>query len=157
MDPFDSLTGDFMKIAIMSTHPDLDSAIEIGTRYTRRLDGKHTLTQEEYRSGATFDDVIGRTTEIDRTTTPPGRYFQAGEIPFRSLVANVPANVICGSGKSASTHPCGLLRSQVGCMVVGEAAGTACALASSERVPVNAVNVERLQASLKAQGVLLGR
>ena len=133
----------------------VDTASEIGMRYYHRLDGRYTLTRDEYSSGKHFHDVVGRTTEIDRNP-PPGRCRQAGEIPFSCLTATAPVNAVCGSGKSASTDPFGLLRGQVGCMVIGEAAGTACALASKDGVPVSAVNVLRLQELLRAQGASLG-
>ena len=133
----------------------VDSAAEIGIRYSRWLEGKHTLTKADYSSGKHFPDVIGRTTEIDRSP-PPGRFHQAGEIPLSCLIADAPSNAICGSGKSASTDPCGLLRGQVGCMVVGEAAGTAGAVATGEKRPVTTVSIETLQSALKAHGVLLG-
>ena len=133
----------------------IETATEIGVRLTRRLVGLHTLTQDEYRTARRFDDVIGCTTEIDRAIEPAGRYAQGGEIPFSCLVADSPANVICGSGKSASTDPRGLLRGQVPCMVVGEAAGTAAGLAAQEGVPVNRLDVRRLQRHLVEGGVLL--
>jgi hypothetical protein len=134
----------------------VDTAAEMGTRGTRRLRGRHMLTMEEYRTGARFPDVVGRTTEVDRKSEPPGRLRQAGEIPFRCLVADTPSNVVCGSGKSASTEPRGVLRGQLGCMVIGQAAGTAAALAAQAGVPVNAVEIPSLQAALVAQGVDLG-
>ena len=134
----------------------IESATEIGMRYSNYLNGSYTLTVDDYRTGKRFDDVVGRTTEVYGKSGQRARYQQAGEIPFRCLIADKPANVVCGSGKSASTDPCGLLRGQVACMVVGEAAGTACALATKEGVPVKKVNIDRLKKQLKAQGVLLG-
>ena len=133
----------------------VDSAAEIGVRYSHWLDGKCTFTSDEYGSGKRFDDAIGRAAGIDRSP-PPGRYRQAGEIPFGCLISDTPKNAVCGSGKSASTDPCGLLRGQVTCMIIGEAAGTACALASLENVPVNTVDVRKLQKQLRTQGVSLG-
>jgi len=134
----------------------VDTAAEMGTRGTRRLRGRHMLTMEEYHTGASFPDVIGRTTEVERKSASPGRLRQAGEIPFRCLVADTPKNVICGSGKSASTEPRGVLRGQLGCMVIGQAAGIASALAAQAGVPVNAVDIPALQAALIAQGADLG-
>jgi len=131
----------------------VDTATEMGTRGTRRLRGRHMLTMEEYHAGARFPDVVGRTTEVTRKSASPTRLRQAGEIPFRCLVADHPENVICGSGKSASTEPRGVLRGQLGCMVIGQAAGVAAALAAQSGVPVNAVNITALQAALIAQGV----
>ncbi|NPV49260.1 MAG: FAD-dependent oxidoreductase [Armatimonadetes bacterium] len=133
----------------------LDTATEIGSRRTGRLCGLHTLTADEYRSGQAFPDAIGRTTEIDHTSPDRRRYAQAGQIPLRCLVSERPVNVICGSGKSASTDPCGLLRGQVGCMVVGQGAGTAAALAAAEGIPVAQVDPERLRAHLAVAGVSL--
>jgi hypothetical protein len=49
------------------------------------------------------------------------------------------------------------LRGQVGCMVIVQAAGTAAALAASEGISVNQLNVPRLQKELAAAGVKLER
>lgn len=75
---------------------------------------------------------------------------------FGCLTADRPVNVVCGSGKNASTEPRGLLRGQMTCMMIGQAAGTAAALAAQTGVPVNMVDVPALQAALVAQGMDLG-
>jgi len=131
-----------------------ETAPEIGTRFTRRLRGRHTLTREEAWLGTHFADCVGRVSGLDKRSEPHRRYAQAGEIPFGCLVAEAPANVICGSGKSASTEPRGLLRGQVGCMVVGQAAGTAAAVAAQSSVPVRDVGVSRVQRMLAEAGAL---
>ncbi|HOS95320.1 MAG TPA: FAD-dependent oxidoreductase, partial [Armatimonadota bacterium] len=131
-----------------------ETAPEVATRFTRRLRGMYTLTRDEQSAGTVFPDCVGRITELDRRFSPCRRYAQAGEVPFGCLVSEAPANAICGSGKSASTEPRGLLRGQVGCMVVGEAAGTAAAVAARSNVPVRDVDVSRLQQALIAADAL---
>ncbi len=134
----------------------LDTAAELGIRLSRRLLGRHLLTGEEYRGGLRFADTVGRTTEVDRSGPAPTRYAQGGEIPLRCLLADRPCNVICGSGKSACTDPAGLLRGQVGCMVIGEAAGAAAALAAARSVALNELDPAVLRRHLRAVGVDLG-
>jgi len=131
----------------------LDTAAELGIRHARRLRGKCTLTRENHRTGRRFPDSVGRTTGVDRTGEHPTRYACGGEVPFGCLVADRPGNVVCGSGKSASTDPVGLLRGQVGCMVVGQAAGAAAGLAALHGVPVRDLDTEDLRRHLAAQGV----
>ena len=134
----------------------LDTAAELGVRLSRRLLGRHVLTGEEYRGGLRFADTVGRTTEVDRSGPAPTRYARGGEIPLRCLLADWPSNVICGSGKSACTDPAGLLRGQVGCMVIGEAAGAAAALAAARSVALNELDPDVLRRHLRAAGVDLG-
>ncbi len=135
----------------------VDTATEIGVRRLRVLNGKYTLTEEEFLAGKRFDDVVGRSITMDWSPPPArGRSLQAGEIPFRCLVADTPVNVICGAGRSASTiswHGFPFLRIQVPTMVIGQAAGTAAALATAQGVPVTAIDIPLLQKTLKAQGV----
>ena len=133
----------------------LDTAAEMGVRVSRWLKGRYTLTAHEHSEGVAFDDSVGMITFVDHSIKPFRRYLKGGQIPFGCLVANRPVNVVVGSGKSASTQPEGLLRGQVGCLVVGEAAGTAAALACDEQASVNAVDVKRLRTVLGSQGVIL--
>ena len=135
----------------------VDTATELGVRQLRVLSGKYTLTEEEFLAGKRFDDVVGRAITMNWAPPPDrGRSVVAGEIPFRCLVADAPVNVICGCGRSASTsagHKWSFLRIQVPTMVIGQAAGTAAALATAQGVPVTAVDIPLLQKTLKAQGV----
>ena len=133
----------------------VDTAAEMGVRVSRWLKGRHTLTEREHAGGMAFEDSVGMITFIDHSVKPLRRYQAGGHIPFGCLVADRPSNVIVGSGKSASTNPEGLLRGQVGCLVIGQAAGTAAALACQTNVPVNKTDISKLRAALESQGVIL--
>jgi len=64
--------------------------------------------------------------------------------------------LIVGSGKSVSTQPRGLVRGQVPCYVLGQAAGVAAAFASRAEKPCPGVDVQSIQRELLRQNVYLG-
>ncbi|MHC4202464.1 MAG: FAD-dependent oxidoreductase [Planctomycetota bacterium] len=133
-----------------------ETAAEVGSRFTRKLVGRRTLTMDELLDGARFEDGVGHAHEVDRRGKVKARSLRAGDIPFDCLVAERPTNVICGSGKGASTDRVGLLRSQMGCMVIGQAAGAAAAVASRAGAPVTGVDIGELGGVLAKQNACSG-
>jgi len=130
------------------------TASELGVRFTRWIKGEYTLTREERDRGAKFDDVIAvgvvweaREKNVFRTKF---------EIPYRCLIPKKVEGVLVASGKSASTEPRGLLRLQVHCMQLGEAAGTAAALCANDGLAPRRLDVKKLQKTLIKHGVYLG-
>ena len=132
----------FEEAFIIATAPDL------GVRFTRRIIGEHTLSRQEIERCIKFYDVIGV-----GSTGFPGRPY---EIPYRCIIPKVVENLLVASGKSASTQPRGLLRGMTTCIILGQAAGTAAALAAKNKEKPRNLNVRNLQASLLKQGVYLG-
>ena len=80
---------------------------------------------------------------------------KAGNIPLSILIGDTPPNAIVGSAKNPSTEMPGMVRSQAGCLVVGRAAGVAAAEAAKQGVPVNAVDVGKVQDELRRQNTSL--
>jgi len=132
----------FEKAFIIETAPDL------GVRVTRSIIGGTTLTREDVDKGAKFDDVIGV-----GSSGFPGAPF---EIPFRCIVPKKVENLVVASGKSASTKPRGLLRGMTTCIMLGQAAGTAAALAASTTSSLRELELRKLQMSMIEQDVYLG-
>lgn len=138
-------------------------APQIGIRETRRLMGRYTLTVEDVLAGATFDDSIGLNPwpvekhvlgSIQwRWITPPGFH----QLPYRALVpAAGPTNLLV-AGRCLSATPDAQASARVSgpCFVMGQAAGTAAALAVRSNVPVGEVDHRLLQAELQRQGATL--
>jgi len=121
----------------------LDAAPQAGVRQTRLLEGEYVLTKEDVVEGRRFPDVIGR-----------GRdYF----MPYRCLLpAGVRGLVVAGRCFSATPEAQKLSREIPPCMVMGEAAGTAAAMAVQAGIEPSAVDVPALQRRLLAQGANLG-
>ncbi len=132
----------FEKAFIIETAPDL------GVRVTRWIIGEYTLTREEIDKDAKFGDLIG----VGSTGFPGARY----EIPYRCIIPQKVEGLLVASGKSASTKPRGLLRGMTTCIMLGQAAGTAAALAASTATSLRKLDVMKLQRSLIRQNVYLG-
>ncbi|TAL06422.1 MAG: FAD-dependent oxidoreductase [Chloroflexota bacterium] len=109
----------------------------IGIRETRRVYGDARLTRDDVLAARQFDDQIGlcgapiedhRAGPDTRWTyLPPG---SAVGIPYRSLVVRDAANVLVAGRCFSATHDAhASVRSMAQCMAMGQAAGSAAALA----------------------------
>ena len=76
------------------------------------------------------------------------------DVPFGVMVPAGVSGILCGSGKSVCQEEF-VLRSMPKCMVIGQAAGVAAAVASRKGVTAEAVDVGEVQAALRRQGVEL--
>ena len=113
------------------------------------------MSADDFKDGKKFPDVVGLVTEVDRSTKPYGLLETAGNIPLSMLIGDTPPNGIVGSAKNPSTEIHGMVRGQAGCLVIGRAAGVAAAEAVKQDVPVNAVDVNKVQDELRRQNTLL--
>ncbi|WP_030908351.1 FAD-dependent oxidoreductase [Streptosporangium amethystogenes] len=141
-----------------------------GKREYRRFIGDHVLTQQDITGQTRFPDTIGfGGWSID--LHPPGGIYAADspskhlfgpglyDIPFRSLYSvNVRNMLMAGRDISASHVAFGSTRVMATCAVVGEAAGTAAALAVRRSVTprqIAAAHLDELQAMLVRQDASL--
>lgn len=142
----------------------LNTASQIGVRETRRIMGEYILTQEDVLEGRKFDDVIGKSAyPIDIHASAPGehihRWVREGcsyDIPYRCLVPKEIDNLLV-AGRCISTTPEAFASTRVAvtCMVTGQAAGTAAALAVREGLAPRQIDVRKLQKLLVEQGAIL--
>ncbi len=117
-------------------------------RMTRRLAGPFSLGEQHMHHW--FDDTIGLT----------GDWRKAGPVyalPLRTLCApHTPNLLVAGRCISADTTVWDVTRAIPTCVVSGEAAGTAAALAvRTTHSNVQALDIGALQQQLQSQGVLL--
>lgn len=121
----------------------LDAAPQVGVRQTRLLDGEYVVTKEDILKRRRFPDVVAR-----------GRDYYT---PYRSLIPKgIEGLLVAGRCYSATPEAQRMSREIPPLMVMGEAAGTAAALALEAGVPPRRVDVSALQRRLLAQGVNLG-
>lgn len=137
---------------------------QVGIRESRRIVGRYTLTRDDVLQGRKFDDAVARSAyPIDLhnpagsgTTTQrlaPGASY---EIPFRSLVpVNREQLLVAGRCISTTHEALASTRLTPTVMTLGQAAGTAAALACTRGVRVGDINVDELRGQLRADGVLL--
>jgi hypothetical protein len=125
----------------------IESSSQLGVRETRRGTGDHILTMQEVKDRVRFEDCVGR-------CGTPDQYF---EIPYRSVYSADIDNVwVAGRCISADHDAQGPIRIIPACVMTGEAAGTAAALAvkkgaaSARDLPAN-----DLVAQLLRQGMAL--
>ncbi|MER3398915.1 MAG: FAD-dependent oxidoreductase [Chloroflexota bacterium] len=144
----------------------LDTATQVGVRETRRILGEYTLTADDITQGREFDDVIalaGYPFDIHSPTGSGGgatgelTSANVYEIPYRCLVpVNRNGLLVAGRCVSATHEALGAIRVMPTAFALGQAAGTAAALAVHLELPPRRVPIETLQRTLLEQGVYLG-
>lgn len=137
----------------------------IGIRETRRLKGSYVLTSEDLNSGRKFEDTIAvgfnmidihqvSGHDFDLTHFADGHYYN---VPYRSLISPELTNLIVAGRCMSVTHEAlGAVRVMVNTMPIGEAAGTAAAIAAAADCSVGAVPVDQLQQALRQGNAVLG-
>jgi hypothetical protein len=142
------------------------TAAQIGVRESRRIVGDYTLTADDVLTARTFPDAVARSAyPIDihnprgsGTTThrlPPGASY---EIPYRCLLpVGVEDLLVAGRCISTTHEALASTRLTPTVMTLGQAAGTAAALAYRADVTPRALDPQALRARLVADGVDLRR
>jgi hypothetical protein len=142
------------------------TATQIGVRESRRIVGEYTLTGSDILEQRPFPDAVARSAyPIDihnpsgsGTTThrlPPGASY---EIPYRCLVPLAIDDLLVAGRCISTTHEAlASTRLTPTVMTLGQAAGTAAALAVAGRVTPRALDTALLRERLIADGVDLRR
>lgn len=136
---------------------------QVGLRETRRVYGDYRVTREDVVSAAQFDDQIGLCgAPIEDHVPGTGTKWEylpdgtAVGIPFRALVPKDGANVLTPGRCFSATHDAqASIRSMAQCMAMGQAAGTAAALASAGAGLVREVDFAILRSRLLDDGAIL--
>ncbi|MBI4296257.1 MAG: FAD-dependent oxidoreductase [Chloroflexi bacterium] len=129
------------------------TAPQLGTRGSRRLIGEYTLTQADIWAGTIFEDTIAVCPDIAYLVSPehPHRH-----IPYRSLVPRGVENLlVAGRCYSSEDRVNNEVNRIPHCIAMGQAAGTAAALAIKHGVKLRDIDYRELHNSLLAQGVVL--
>jgi len=138
----------------------MNFSTQIGVRETRRIYGEYRLTRDDVLSARKFEDAIaqcGAPIE-DHTAGSSTRWeyvpnSDTYDIPFRALVPQTVINVVAAGRCLSADHDAhASVRSMAQCMAMGQAAGTAAALASRQDSLIRSVTATQLQAQLKADG-----
>ena len=132
------------------------TAAELGVRISRRIHGQVTLTRAQVEAGQEFDDVIAVQSRLAHLPYGERRVASVSEIPFGIVLPRDVGELLVASGKTVSTEPRGLLRAEVTCMALGQAAGVAAALAAATGATPAQVPVRDIQQGLLKQGAYLG-
>lgn len=139
-------------------------AVNIGVRESRKLKGVHILTGDELINCTCFEDSIALGNYDIDIHSPTGtgtshRYFKDGEfytIPYRSLLPKEYDNLLVAGRSISATHEAqASVRIMPICCCLGEAAGTAIAIAHNTNKNVHTVDVKALQKTLTENGAVL--
>jgi hypothetical protein len=145
----------------------VDLPPQLGIRETRRILGGYRLSGEDVLGCASFGDSIGVNgwpmeshvagdVIFKFPPIPQSRGFN--ELPYRMLVPAGLDNLLMAGRCASMTHD-GQSAARVSgaCFAMGEAAGTAAALALGGNTPPRDIAVDKLQLQLKRQGAFIGR
>lgn len=146
------------------------TGVQIGVRESRHLVGEYILTGKDVARGHKFPDGIARGYFPIDIHSPTGKEgYQPGgstwteledsyDIPYRCCVPErVEGFLAAGRCISASHEAAGSTRSTGTCMALGQAAGTAAALAVKEGVLPRHLNTDELREILETQGASVRR
>ncbi|WP_309119706.1 FAD-dependent oxidoreductase [Paenibacillus sp.] len=142
------------------------SGDQIGIRETRRIVGDYTLVVDDFLSMRTFEDDIARNSYFidihlaNAQSAMAIKHLPKGEshgVPYRCMLPQGKSNLIVAGRSVSSDRPVqGSLRVMPNCFAMGQAAGTAAAMAAAEGRDFRGVEVKRLQRLLAEQGAWLG-
>lgn len=136
-----------------------------GVRETRNIVGRYMITDEDVRTGRKFDDTVGQICfPVDIHSPDSGQAIfdpigddGAFDIPYRAMLPQEIDNVVvAGRCVSATHYAHGATRNMAPCLVMGEAAGVAGALAVAHATDAALLEPSMLQRKLLAGGVFLG-
>jgi hypothetical protein len=145
----------------------VDLPPQLGIRETRRVIGGYMLSGEDVLGCASFEDSIGVNgwpmekhvpgdVTFEFPPIPESRGYN--ELPYRMLIPDGVDNLLVAGRCASMTHE-GQSAARVSgaCFVMGEAAGTAAAMALSGNTIPRDISVEKLQQQLGKQGAFIGR
>jgi len=132
----------------------LDTASQTGTRGSRRLIGEYVITREDLQTSRKFKDTIA----VFPRLGPPGQTGQVKHvyIPYRALVPiKIDGLLVSGRSFSSDETANNMTNLIPHCIAMGQAAGTAAALAIKQGASPRKVDYRILQETLKNQRVPL--
>jgi len=136
----------------------VETASRLATRRMRYVFGEHVITEHDALSGARFSDVIAISAAPIPNWYGSVRFLDHDgfDVPYRSLLPrNTYGLLVAGKGISAEQAPYESLSSAACMMAIGQAAGTAAALAAHKNILPRQINVAHLQELLTTQGAQL--
>ncbi|MEI2415401.1 FAD-dependent oxidoreductase [Orrella sp. JC864] len=158
--------GDFLKRHVPGfEHSYCIPAAIPGVRESRNINGRYQLSDEDVLEGRKFEDTIGQVcfpVDIHAPESSQAIFHQIGgdgafDIPYRTMLpADYDNLVVAGRCVSATHVAHGATRNMAPCLVMGEAAGTAAAMASAAGGQAGTLAVQALQDELLKNRVYLG-
>ena len=142
----------------------LSTAMQIGIRESRMIKGEYTLTQEDLKSLAHFEDAIAVANYDIDIHNPEGSgtshyYFGKGEwyeIPYRCLLPVGTTNLLVAGRCISSTHEAqASYRIMPFCSELGQAAGAAVSVAKKSGKALRDIDIKQLQQILRSEAFVI--
>jgi hypothetical protein len=142
----------------------IDTPMQIGIRESRRIMGEYVLTRKDVLESTNFPDAVGQgiypldihhPQGLGSTIIKPNVPYK---LPYRILTPrNLENCLVAGRCVSATHEALGAIRVIANCMMMGQAAGTAAAIAARSNRPgrVKEIRIEELQSKLVEAGAIL--
>ncbi len=139
----------------------LSTALQIGVRESRKVNGEYTLTVEDLKSLKRFPDGIATANYDIDIHNPEGTgtshyFFGAGEwyeIPYRCLVPKGMSNLLVAGRCISSTHEAqASYRIMPFCCELGQAAGVAVSVAKKNGTDTKNVDTDEVRENLRKKG-----
>ena len=129
------------------------TAPQVGTRGCRRVVGEYTITEKDVKTGRIFKDTIAICPDLNFNVSAEHPHVH---IPYRAMVPKkVDGLLVTGRSYSAEDTVQDDFNLIPHCCAIGQAVGTAAAMAIKQGIPPREVNHEALRESLLKQGVPL--
>jgi len=136
-----------------------------GVRESRRIIGEYVLTAEDIRNNKHFDDSIAKGAwpidPVGNKAGPDGwnadtAFTKPYGIPYRTLLPQKVDNLLVAGRCHSATHEAlGSTRVALTAMVMGEAAGTAAAMAVDASVAPKNIDISKLRELLISNGGII--
>jgi hypothetical protein len=149
------ITYDFLKKNVPGFEDSyiINVASQVGTRGSRRLVGEYIVTENDVRSGTVHSDTIALCPPLNGNVSPQNPHMC---IPYRSLLPKKIKNlIVAGRCFSSDLVANDLLNIIPPCIAMGQAGGTAAAIAVKNGLTPREVDYKDLQKLLLSQGVIL--
>lgn len=136
------------------------TALQIGIRESRMVEGEYTLTGPELKALARFDDAIAVANYDIDIHNPEGTgtshyYFAEGDwyqIPYRCLIPKDCTNMLVAGRCISSDHEAqASYRIMPFCAQLGQAAGAAISLARQSGKTLRTIDIAQLQTILRSE------
>lgn len=141
------------------------SQMSVMNRGARRITGEYVLSRHDVTEARKHPDVVATSSArieihdpISQNITflrlPPGAWY---DFPYRCLVPlRIENLLVTGGCISSDMEACGSVNTTPNAMLLGQAAGTAAAVALDTNAVPRAVDVSEVQQRLRQDGVFLG-
>lgn len=131
----------------------LDTASQTGTRGSRRVIGEYVVTREDFQECKKFEDTIA---VFPRLGPPNVSEVKHIYIPFRVLVPEKTEGLLVAGRSFSSDFAANNMANLIPhCIAMGQAAGTAAAMAIQQNITPRKVDYKKLQQKLVKQGAVL--